>query len=309
MNTINDYLNGLLASQDLAPEEEKLLQNHKKEVTDFLREEFGADPVIKYAGSHEKGTMIKDNYDLDIVCYFPSSDSRSLKEIRDDVTNHLSKKYTLEHKKSAERITSLAANTAPNGYHIDVVPGRFIEQSSDVFIHVAYGDKERMQTNLKTHIETIANSGCVPIIRLVKIWAHRNNINIKTFVLELFVVETLSGCHTKNDFKESFLKVIEAIKDKFGSLQLVDPANTNNVVSRVIEPSEKNIIIQSAENTFNKINGQDNLGNWKGIFCDTSNGALFNLLLKQSSSPLRISNQDSSSKGFSPQKPWGTDLC
>ena len=88
--TPEKFLQSLLASQDLSPEQERTLQAHKKEVTDFLRTEFGDEPKIKYAGSREKGTMIKDNYDLDIVCYFPSTDTRSLKEIREDVSNHLS---------------------------------------------------------------------------------------------------------------------------------------------------------------------------------------------------------------------------
>ena len=82
----------------------KDLQAHKKEVTDFLRTEFGNDPVIKYAGSWAKGTMIRDCYDLDIVCYFLSSDTRSLKEIRDDVAHRLATHYLTATKASAERI-------------------------------------------------------------------------------------------------------------------------------------------------------------------------------------------------------------
>ena len=84
-----NFLQELLASQDLLPEQERALQAHKKEITDFLRAEFGDVPVIKYAGSREKGTMIQDRYDLDIVCYFPSSDTRTLKQIRQDVSARL----------------------------------------------------------------------------------------------------------------------------------------------------------------------------------------------------------------------------
>src|SRR3989344_4545373 len=91
--TPETFLQNLLATQNLSDQQEKDLQAHKKEVTDFLRAKFGNDPVIKYAGSREKGTMICDKYDLDIVCYFPSSDTRSLKEIRDDVAKRLSENY------------------------------------------------------------------------------------------------------------------------------------------------------------------------------------------------------------------------
>src|SRR3989344_571936 len=99
------FLQGLLATQELSTEQETALQAHKKEVTDFLRAEFDDAPTIKYAGSREKGTMIAERYDLDIVCYFPSSDDRSLKEIREDVSIHLKGKYLIEPKASSERIT------------------------------------------------------------------------------------------------------------------------------------------------------------------------------------------------------------
>ena len=69
--------------------------------------------------------MLADKYDLDIVCYFPSGDTRSLREIRADVSTHLRKKYVVQPKASAERITSLKETSTPSGYHIDVVPGRF----------------------------------------------------------------------------------------------------------------------------------------------------------------------------------------
>ncbi|HEY5368351.1 MAG TPA: hypothetical protein VIJ75_05100 [Hanamia sp.] len=268
MNNIEKYLQELLNSQDLTTDQENTLQAHKKEVTDFLRVEFGNDPVIRYAGSHEKGTMIQDNFDLDIVCYFPSSDSRSLKDIREDVANHLRTKYATQSKASAERIMNLKDDKTPQGYHIDVVPGRFIENTKDVFLHVAYGDKERMQTNLKTHIDHIANSGCVPVIRLVKIWSNRNNVNIKTFVLELFIVKILNGSQNKDNLKTSFVKIIEALKDRFESIQLDDPANTNNIVSRLVSTSDKAMVVQAAKDAFAKIENTDRVDEWKKVFCE-----------------------------------------
>ncbi len=266
MNTIEKFLMDLLKSQELTPEQEKCLQEHKKEITDFLRKEFGADPIIKYAGSQAKGAMNQDSYDLDIVCYFPSSDTRTLKEIRDDVTAHLSNIYLLQHKASAERILNLKGSSTPSSYHIDVVPGRFIEGSSDVFLNVNDGDKERLQTNLKTHIDYIVNSGCVPIIRLLKIWRHRNNVPIKTFVLELFVIKALEGFRNKSDLQKSFEKVLEELKDNFGKVELKDPANTNNIVSRTIDSAEKALVTHIAVHSFNKISGSDDVEDWKEIF-------------------------------------------
>ena len=270
--TPEKFLQGLLASQELSPDQEQTLQAHKKEVTDFLRTEFGSTPIIKYAGSREKGTMIAERYDLDIVSYFPSTDTRSLKEIREDVSNHLKKKYLIRPKTSAERITNVRDSTAPNGYHIDVVPGRFIEGTKDVFLHVAYGEKERMQTNLKVHIDHIVNSGCVPVIRIVKLWACRNDVPIKTFVLELFVVRTLSGSRDKGNLTESFRTVMEALKDDYGSTQLVDPANSNNIVSQMVDPAEEVMVAQAAEEASEKIGSSDDIASWKDVFRENNDG-------------------------------------
>lgn len=270
--TIEEFLKDLLTSQVLSPEQEHALEANKKEVTDFLRAEFGEGPVIKYAGSYAKGTMIREAYDLDIVCYFPSSDTRTLKEIREDVSAHLSKKYLMQDKASAERITNLKGASAPNGYHIDVVPGRFIKGTKDVFIHVTYGEKGRMQTNLKTHIDFIANSGCVDTIRLAKLWSHRNNLEIKTFVLEIFIVTSLNGSRNKANPKLAFLEVLEAMKNKFGALALEDPANSGNQISKLISPSHRVIVVNAAEEAWKKISKADDVTDWKAVFreADTS---------------------------------------
>jgi hypothetical protein len=287
--TIKEFLEGLLTSQDLSTDQEDALAEHKKEVTDFLRKEFGDAPVIKYAGSHAKGTMISENYDLDIVCYFPSDDTRTLKEIRDDVSDHLSKKYVMEDKASAERITNLKDSSTPHNYHIDVVPGRFIEDSKDVFIHVAYGDKERMQTNLKTHIDHIANSGCVDVIRLVKLWSCRNNLRVKTFVLELFVVRALDGSSNKKNLQAAFIEVMEAMKDQFGELRLEDPANSNNEVSQLISSSHRVMVVNAAEETFGKISESDDISDWKKVF-RVDDGGLKKFSANPSTGPSVIHN-------------------
>lgn len=285
------FLKSLLESQSLTPEQELTLIAHKKEITDYILSGFqDRNPTIKYAGSHEKETMIKDSYDLDIVCYFPSTDSRTLKEIREDMSVHLNKKYLMEDKSSAERILSLKSVTAPHSYHIDVVPGRFISDSSDVFLHLSEGEKERLQTNLKTHINYIKSSGCVPVIRIVKIWAKRNGIDVKTFVLELFVVEVLKGFRNKDNLKVSFIKVLEEMKNRFGTIELIDPANTGNIVSRLISSNEKAMAVQIASRSFESLELNNDVSAWKNIFNETEE--------------LKTSSSESSSGGFTPEAPW-----
>jgi len=278
------------------------LQDHKDEVTTFLREEFGTDPIIKYAGSREKGTMISENYDLDVICYFPSSDTRTLKEIRDDVSVHLNKKYLMQDKASAERILNLKGSETPHDYHIDVVPGRFIEGSKDVFLHLAFGEKERLQTNLKTHIDFITNSGCVDVIRLVKLWSCRNGFGIKTFVLELFVIHSLTGSKSKSELKKSFVTVLQAFRDEFETVKLIDPANTNNIVSQLVKLSDKTDIANAANKDLQLIEDSSNVEEWKSIFHETDDDTND----EHVGPAIRTSTE---SKSFTPHSPWCSDYA
>lgn len=259
------YLKSLFASQELTPAQQSELEAHTKEVESFLRQEFGQSPMIKIAGSVSKGTAIRESYDLDIVVYFPSSDTRTLKQIHDEVWKKLSAKYAIEARASALRIRGLTTNGNNHDYHIDVVPGKFIEDSKDVFLHVAYGDRERIQTNLKTHIEYITSSGCQDIIKLVKIWKVRNGLSLKTFILELFVINALRGYQNKSNLDLAFTKVIEALANSM-RVELVDPANSANIVSQSLTPADKSAISARAQETLETIKKYSSDDKWKMVF-------------------------------------------
>jgi hypothetical protein len=300
--TVEQFLHELLSSQELTPNQEATLQAHKQEVTNYLRSEFGSAPIIKYAGSYEKGTLISECYDLDIVCYFPSSDQRTLKEIRNEVLSHLEKKYVIQEKASALRILTMKGILGPD-YHVDIVPGRFIEGTKDVFLHVAEGERERIQTNLKTHIDFITHSGCVDIIRLIKLWAHRNDISLRTFVLELFVIESLNGFRNKTNIKESFIEVLRAFKENFGKTQLTDPANTNNIVSQLIDSRTKTTVTQLAEASLRSIENSITLEDWEKIFEQNPKNGLIQPFVP-STGPIVPQDTLSTPRPFTPRSPW-----
>ncbi len=101
---LEEYLKSILSSQTIAPDsdEMKSLQESREEAEELLRTAFeDSNPTIRYAGSKAKGTMIKDSYDLDIVCYFEHDDNdagESLKDIYDNVAAFLEDSYYVERK-------------------------------------------------------------------------------------------------------------------------------------------------------------------------------------------------------------------
>jgi hypothetical protein len=99
----------------------------------------------------------------------------------------LAKHYTVRRKRSALRLNRKGGGDL----RVDVVPGRYVDNNSTD--HQNQGSKERLKTNIEVHIRHVRDGGCTDVIMLVKLWRTRNAIAIKTFPLELLVIEVLRG--------------------------------------------------------------------------------------------------------------------
>jgi Nucleotidyltransferase domain len=237
----NTYLAKVLTSQTLGADsaELKALRERRAEVEQLLRDRFkDSSPTIRYGGSMVKGTMIREYYDLDLVCYFPHDDTaagETLEDIYNNVRKALETKYLVESKTSALRLKDLNAQTRGVDFHIDVVPGRFTDDSkSDCYLYCSMGDKNRLKTNLDVHIAHVKESGVLDAIRLMKLWKVRNGLSIKTFVLELAVIDLLKG-KTKLDLAAQLEHVWIELRDNFDDLPVEDPANpTGNDFSSIL---------------------------------------------------------------------------
>ncbi|MGE3466922.1 MAG: hypothetical protein AB7J13_08315, partial [Pyrinomonadaceae bacterium] len=152
--TNEEYLEEILESQTLANDgdELKLLRQRRDDVEKLLRKEYGSNPSILYGGSKAKGTMIKDSFDLDVICYFDNDDTiagDTLQEIYDSVAETCENDYHIERKPSAVRLKCKDSENEAEDYHIDVVPGRFVDDDrDDVFLYRHSAEKGRQKTNL-----------------------------------------------------------------------------------------------------------------------------------------------------------------
>lgn len=294
----DDYLGKILESQTIRSESQEMkdLQTHREVVEKILRREFGNGPTIRYGGSKSKGTMITESYDLDILCYFPHGDmsaGKSLKEIFDNVHKVLSSDYFVTPKRSALR---LQAPKTQIDFHIDVVPGRFVDDAdTDANLHQNAGDKDYLKTNIQTHIDHIKGSGVVEAIRLVKLWRCRKSACIKTFVLELLVVDLLKG--KKNaTLSDQLEHVWTEFKDNKDSLSVEDPANPHgNDLTILLDDSVKAELSSLATATL----GQIVSGGWETVFGEVPQE-------KNSAETVNIL-RGAASKVAVPSKPWSKD--
>lgn len=260
-----EYLIQILKGQELDEEQVKALIAARDEIEELLRAAFkDCNPIIRYGGSRIKGTMNKISFDLDIICYFPHDDTsagETLEEIYNNVKNFLAESYLVEEKKSALRIKSKASDTYGVDFHVDVVPGRFVDESkTDAFLYQSNGDKKRLKTNLDTHIEHIKDSGLAKVIRLAKVWNEKFGLGVKTFVLELLVVK-----YAQKTEKEPLTNGIKSFWEslKRSDLSIEDPANPDgNDLSPIFDDTTKQLLTDYGERALENIESND----WKGIF-------------------------------------------
>jgi len=245
--TPDEILAKVLEEQTLATDSPELvkLRSTREDVETLLCSEYGGSPTIRYGGSKAKNTMIRASYDLDMTCYFGRDDNQAgatLEEMYNDVARVLEKKYSVDRKRSALRLTSKVPETYKIDLHVDVVPGRFIDgNGGDVFLHQSEGDKKLLKTNLDVHIQHIRGSGVTDAIRLLKLWKVLNGVDVKTFVLELLVVDLLSK-HKQAPLSAQVELVLEAFRDRVDELSVEDPANpTGNDLSERLDSARPSL--------------------------------------------------------------------
>lgn len=258
------YLDQILQKESLSKDspEVKTMQDEKIKVEKIISDTFDGNPVIRYAGSYKKETMIKASYDLDIACYFKHDDNsagENLEDIFNNVQGALAKKYSVLPKKSALRLQ----NNDKLDFHIDVVPGRFVDDSqSDAFLYQSAGDKKRLKTNLDVHVSYIKDSGLTKTIKLAKIWKNIYSVDVKTFVLELLVIKILAKTKD-NDGLEKCLKIFfEELSSNIENISVEDPTNSGNDLSALFDATVKTNL--SAAATKAKTLIDDN--KWEDLF-------------------------------------------
>lgn len=267
--TDTEYLNAVLRAQIFPPNAPELaaLEQHKDDVTALLNVCFAdARPTIRRGGSLAKGTMIRASYDLDLPCYFRADEDRagaSLKEIFHNVESALREDYWTEAKTSAIRLRSRAATGAGPDFHIDVVPGRFFDDSeTDVWLYQNIPDCERLKTNLDTHIAHVKKSGVTDAIRLMKLWRVTHRVDVRNFALELMTIDLLKERKAVS-LPVQMRTVLESLRDNAMELVVEDPANpTGNDLSAILTHGTRRALQLQAQSTLQQI---DNYG-WEGVF-------------------------------------------
>ena len=75
----------------------------------------------------------------------------------------------------------------------------------------------------------------------MNLWKKRKNVPIKTIILESCVIEGCKGINRSN-LESQLMTVFKYIRDNIQNTRMLDPTNSNNVISNDISKEKKNRI-------------------------------------------------------------------
>lgn len=297
--TGTEYLKQVLDQQDLTSEEVAELKRCRTDVEDCLTNEFGRTPSIIYAGSMVKRTMVRESYDLDIVCRFPENSPETLKDLYERTYQSLAEAHVVQKKASAVRVLSLgSANEKPRDFHVDVVPVHLSDdKTGDGYIYQSSADRERLKTNLQTHVDSVRDSKLQDVIKLGKLWRVRNHFPMRTFVLEMLAVRFLE--QPGDSLESDMIRFLTTCRDNLPTACLVDPANGANIVSNLMTDGEKELVSTHASQNLDDLERESEdegrVRVWRSIMLDSLGSGVNNTV----AAPQVVVRQ--------PPKPWSID--
>ena len=282
-----DYLADVLYSYSMGHIKE--LTNEYKAAANRLRKAIEANYGDKiystfFSGSIAKHTAINTKFDIDFVIPFKHDSFDTLKAMSDDVFEFLN-----DYIKKEENVDICDSNVKKQKVSIgftyryfldgvqktipiDVVPGRELNdgdyeetESLNLFFREStWGfmsdEGSRQKTNIAAQSKLICGKDKERrVIRLLKIWKKANGKDVKSFVLELFVIKALEDYNGANDIWAILKHTLEYIRDnaKNESCHLYDPGNSNNDVLARMEKYERNQLSDEMKNLLYAIENID----------------------------------------------------
>jgi len=190
------------------------------------------------SGSFAKGTANDSGTDIDLFVSVAQSVPNPMKEIYDTLFNKMNEKGY------APKRQNVSINVKVGGYSVDLVPAKRQDgYSSDHSLYRRRADTWT-KTNVVKHIAHVARSGCINEIRILKLWRDQKGLDFPSFYLEMTTINALSGIG--GTLSQRVWAGFQYLRDRFPNARVVDPANTNNIISDDLNDTERGRIKAAA---------------------------------------------------------------
>lgn len=250
-NPHKEYLKRCLSSYSMhrVRAEVDLYRKKRRAVEAAIRKKFEGRIAgrIVYGGSIAKGTAINISFDVDLIIPFSHSQNASLQTLAMETLSFFKKEFKDKDLKGVRNqrvsIGLMFRTTKGCEIRIDVVPGREVSPgdykvSKKMNLYDCF-EKRHFQTNVSKQIKLIKESheATRDVIKLLKIWRTAKGLKgIKSFVIEMMVLDVLKrkNVHHRTGFDKVLATAADYIQSHIPSKRLVDPGNSNNIVSDLL---------------------------------------------------------------------------
>ena len=191
------------------------------------------------SGSYAKGTANRTGTDVDLFASVSESVTDGLQEIYESLFRELASAGHAPKRRDVAiqvRVSTM--------YDVDVVPAR--RQNALGHDHSLWRNRAKTwtKTNVMTHIAYVRYSGRLDECRIMKLWRDKHGLDWPSFYVELTTINALAGA--RGSLSANVLRVLHYLADDFVAARVVDPANTNNIISDDLTVTEKGTVRDAA---------------------------------------------------------------
>lgn len=205
---------------------------------------------IKGSGSRAKGTAISLASDVDYLVSLINGCNQNNGGL--EFTYNQLYQYLINAGYQNVRKQNASLRVNLNSLEIDITPAT--KQLGNTNDHSIWLSKKGAwkQTNIQKHITDISQSGRTTEIKLLKIWRELNRLDFSSIYLEYLIVSNILLGKSKDsaNLGDNVWYVLNELAKDYSnplSARIIDPANSNNILSDLLNQTEKNIIISAAK--------------------------------------------------------------
>lgn len=238
-NILNELLDKYRVNRDFQSE---IRNGYRNPIQNVLGTLYDVGVRFMYGGSLAKGTANINSCDIDLLCYVDFDSNMTLKEIYNITAKQLiDTKYVTNIKNSAIEVTGKLGE-AEWDYTVDVVPGRYISDTSKDVNLWNNRQQKTMKTNPEVQIEKVKESESKEVIRLIKLYRDFNSFKFKSFFLEIFAIDVVEDDFNEgDDITDKLMHFCNHYND-IGIKTIHDPANSNNNIMDIHSNTDFEII-------------------------------------------------------------------
>lgn len=252
------HLNCVLKSHNI--ENDTDLINHyrskRDEVKEKLQEKYKGEIYTPFnSGSYKKKTAVNIKFDIDLIIPFKKDEADTLETLFTNMFIY----FDVDYRKEDSTLLSVKKQKVSIGLeflvdehmlYLDIVPGREIndyQKDGDVNLYVndtmgIFSKSSHIKSNIQKQIEKIRdNSEARECIKILKVWKRTNNINVKSFFMELIAIKAVEDYKGTfpTDIWDKLKYTLEYMRDNVETISLTDPGNPSNKVSDALTDFEK----------------------------------------------------------------------